>query len=158
MGGYSPTLWYGNGWYWSPSYSAYTFIPDDGIFYDPFGWGFYSPWLAFEAPYFGYGFGYGGIGYGGLGYGGYRHTFGPGYRPPNVALGRSADSVGHAYVGHAYSVGRGSVGGFSSRGAVGARGGFGSAGSVRGGGFGGGGFHGGGGGGGGFHGGGGHGR
>jgi hypothetical protein len=32
--------WYGNGWYWDPWFSAYTFIPGDGIFYDPFGWGF----------------------------------------------------------------------------------------------------------------------
>jgi hypothetical protein len=53
--------WYGAGWYWDPWFDAYTFIPGDGIFYDPFGWGFYSPWLVYEAPYFAYGypFGYG---------------------------------------------------------------------------------------------------
>src|ERR1700681_1249695 len=58
-GGWYANGWYGNGWYWDPSFAAYTFIPGDGIFYDPFGWGFYSPWLAYGAPYFGYGFGYG---------------------------------------------------------------------------------------------------
>jgi hypothetical protein len=156
VGGWSPTVWNGSGWYWDQAFDAYTFIPDDGIFFDPFGWGFYSPWCAYQAPYFGYGlFGYGGYGYGS------RH-FGPGYRPPYVAGGRGLGSVGHAY-----SAGRGTFGGFGSRGAfrggafgsggsVSRGGGFGGGGSVgRGGGFGGGGgFHGGGGGGG-FHGGGG---
>jgi hypothetical protein len=146
VGGWSPSMWYGSGWYWDPSFYAYTFIPDDGIFFDPFGWGFYSPWCAFEAPYLGYGFGYGGYGYG---YG--RRHFGSGYRPPYTAGGRSAGSVGHAY-----SVRRGTMGGFGGRGAL-RSGGFGRAGGVsRGGGFGGrsvsrgggfgGGFHGGGGG------------
>ena len=133
--GSSPGMWNGNGWYWDPSYSAYTFIPDDGIFFDPFGWGFYSPWMAFGA--FG-GFGYGGFGYGGYGYGGgrYSHHFGPGYQPGYAAnAGRSPGGS----IGHAYSV-RGGVGSF-------ARGGSFGGGGFRGGG--GGGFHGGGGGGGG---------
>jgi hypothetical protein len=50
-GGYGPG-WIGAGWYWSPWYSAYTFIPGDGIFYNPFGWGFYSPFWAYRAPLF----------------------------------------------------------------------------------------------------------
>jgi len=143
-GGWYANNWYGNGWYWDPWFDAYTFIPGDGIFYDPFGWGFYSPWLAFGAPYFGYGFGYG--------YG-YYHHFGPGYHPLFAA--------GHApgYIGHAYSV-RTGIGGFSAGNRGFGGGGFARGGAVaRGGGFGGG-FHGGGFGGGGFHGGGGggHGR
>jgi len=44
--------WYGAGWYWDPWFSAYTFIPGDGIFYSPFGWGFYSPFFEFDAPFF----------------------------------------------------------------------------------------------------------
>ena len=44
--------WFGYGWYWDPWFSAYTFIPGDGIFYSPFGWGFYSPGFAFGAPFF----------------------------------------------------------------------------------------------------------
>ncbi len=145
-GGYAPSMWNGNGWYWSPGYSAYTYIPADGIFYDPFGWGFYSPWYAFDAPYLGFGYGFG---YGGYGYGFARH-FGPGYRPPIAANTR-----GLGVVGHAYSVGRGTVGSFGGgayrggayRGGamVGHSSGFGGGGFSRGGGFGGGGFHGGGG-------------
>jgi hypothetical protein len=45
---------FGAGWYWNPWYSAYTFIPGDGFFYNPFGWGFYSPWYAYRAPFVGY--------------------------------------------------------------------------------------------------------
>ena len=36
------------------------FLPGDGIWYSPFGWGFYSPWWVFDAPFFGYGYGYSG--------------------------------------------------------------------------------------------------
>ena len=39
---------FGAGWYWNPWYSAYTFIPGDGFFYNPFGWGFYSPFFAYQ--------------------------------------------------------------------------------------------------------------
>jgi hypothetical protein len=50
----------GAGWYWNPWYNAYTFIPGDGFFYNPFGWGFYSPFLVYRAPFVGF---YGGFGY-----------------------------------------------------------------------------------------------
>ena len=64
--------WFGSGWYWDPWFSAYTFIPGDGIFYSPFGWGYYSPGLVWGAPFF----------YGGRYYhhfaGDYR-AWGPGY-------------------------------------------------------------------------------
>jgi len=50
--------WFGAGWYWNPWFGAYTFIPADGIFYSPFGWGFYSPWFVGYAPFYGYGFPY----------------------------------------------------------------------------------------------------
>jgi len=56
--------WWGSDWYWDPWFSAFTFIPGDGIFYSPFGWGFYSPWWIGAYPYWGGGYG-----------------FGPGYRP-----------------------------------------------------------------------------
>jgi len=95
--GFAPAVWYGDGWYWNSGFDAYTFIPGDGIFFDPFGWGFYSPWFAFGAPYFGYG------------YGGYHHQhFGPGYHPAYRPGGQST-----ACVGHAHSGGAGSTGGFS---------------------------------------------
>jgi hypothetical protein len=44
--------WYGAGWYWNPFFTAYTWIPGDGIFYSPFGWGFYSPWFVSYAPFY----------------------------------------------------------------------------------------------------------
>jgi hypothetical protein len=89
-GGYGPGAyagWYGTGWYWDPWFSAYTFLPGEGIFYDPFGWAFYSPGLVWGAPYF-YGRGYYGYGY---------HQFGPGYRP-SLALGHGSEFVGHAHM------------------------------------------------------------
>ena len=161
MDGYGPG-WWGTGWYWDPWFDCYTFIPGDGIYYSPFGWGFYSPWLVDESPLFlygygGYGYGYGGYGYGGYGgYGGdgfgrysnprmihhFGHdprTWGPGpHYTPSVPGGGFGRNFGHGF------------GGF--------RGGGFHGGIMRGGGFrgGSGGFHGGGGG---FHGGGGgHGR
>jgi hypothetical protein len=51
--------WWGAGWYWDPWFDAFTFIPGDGIFCSPFGWGFYSPWWVYQAPFYGeYGYGY----------------------------------------------------------------------------------------------------
>jgi hypothetical protein len=58
--------WYGAGWYWNPYWDMYGFIPGDGIWYSPFGWPFYSPWLAYS--------------YGGYGYGFHGHGFVPGAR------------------------------------------------------------------------------
>ncbi len=54
------------GWAWSPGLYGYTWFPGDGLFYSPFGFGFYSPGYF----YGGYGF-RGGYGYGG-GFGGFR--------------------------------------------------------------------------------------
>lgn len=50
--------WYGPGWYWNPYWDMYGFIPGDGIWYSPFGWPFYSPWVVgfYGGPYFGHGF------------------------------------------------------------------------------------------------------
>jgi len=94
-GGWSPGVWADAGWYWDPGFDAYTYIPGDGIFYSPFGWGYYSPWFAFGAPVYGY-------------YGGFHHHFGPGYRPPH--------GPGHGFSGHASHIGGNSFGshGFGS--------------------------------------------
>jgi hypothetical protein len=102
-GGWAPSLWYGDGWYWDPAFGAYTFIPYDGIFFDPFGWGFYSPWFVYGAPYFFYG------------HGPY-HRFGPGYHPA-FSPNRSVVSNGHSY-----HVSGGQMGGFGRSGGF-ARGG-----------------------------------
>lgn len=54
-GWYGPG-WMGAGWYWSPWFSTYTFVPAAGYFYNPFGWGFYSPLWVYAAPWYNYGF------------------------------------------------------------------------------------------------------
>ena len=43
--------WYGDGWYWDPWFAAYTFLPSDGVYYSSFGWGFYSPFCVYTAPF-----------------------------------------------------------------------------------------------------------
>lgn len=50
LGWYGPGFW-GAGWYWDPWFAGFTFIPGGGFFYNPFGWGFYSPALVYRAPY-----------------------------------------------------------------------------------------------------------
>jgi hypothetical protein len=42
--------WYGPGWYWDPWFAMYSWIPGNGIFWNPFGWGFYSPVYVWSAP------------------------------------------------------------------------------------------------------------
>lgn len=133
--GFAPG-WYGYGWYWDPWFDAYTFIPGDGVFFGPFGWGFYSPWYALGAPYFGFHYGYGG----------YYHRFGPGFHPPYMARAGASRYIGHAY--HVPGVTRnfGRAGSFGGRGfgRLGGGGGLRGTGGDFHGGFGGG-FHGGGG-------------
>lgn len=67
-GWYGPG-WWGPGWYWNPWFAGFTFLPGSGYFYNPFGWGFYSPLMVWRAP--------------GLVAGGYHHF--DGSRP--VAIG-----------------------------------------------------------------------
>ncbi|MFN7998913.1 MAG: hypothetical protein U0Q18_35140 [Bryobacteraceae bacterium] len=42
--------WWGGGWYWSPYWGMYSFLPANGFLYSPFGFGFYSPWAAWRTP------------------------------------------------------------------------------------------------------------
>jgi len=48
-GWYGPG-WWAPGWYWDPWFAGYTFLPGGGFFYNPFGWGFYSPLVVTRAP------------------------------------------------------------------------------------------------------------
>lgn len=125
--------WLGAAWYWDPWFDAYTFIPGEGIFYSPFGWGFYSPWLVPYAPYYGYGHYY-------HHFSRDYHNWGPGghyvagstyahgvYRGPGAA--RGGFHAGPS--GSAQGFARSSGGGFHG----------GEGGGFHGGGFGGGGFH-----------------
>ena len=50
--GYYGPGWVGAGWYWSPAFGAYTWVPGDGVFFSPFGWGFYSPLVVVRSPLF----------------------------------------------------------------------------------------------------------
>ena len=54
-GYWGPGLWgagfWGPGWYWDPWFAGFTFIPGGGFFYNPFGWGFYSPAFVYRAPF-----------------------------------------------------------------------------------------------------------
>jgi hypothetical protein len=117
-GWYGPG-WWGPGWYWDPWFAGFTFIPGGGFFYNPFGWGFYSPLLVYRAPYV--------VGHG------YHHF--DGSRP--VAIGRGF----HDHSVRSFPGGGGRVGGFRGGAPMQASGG----GFHEGGGFhgGGGGFHGG---------------
>jgi len=42
--------WPGAGWWWNPWFGGYTFIPAGGVFYSPFGWGFYPTYVVAVAP------------------------------------------------------------------------------------------------------------
>lgn len=108
--------WYGPGWYWNPWFMSYTFIPGDGIYNSPFGWGFYSPRYVNRAPYavegghvrdFGHGFDSWGLH-------GVAHT--PAVHMPHI---------GNAFHGHAAVPGEnfGTYGGGFHRGTFGFRGG-----------------------------------
>jgi len=73
-GWYGPG-WSGLGWYWDPWFSAYTFLPTGGIFYGPFGWGFYSPIAVYYSP-FRYYHGYPHA------FGEFHYPYGHGFAPP----------------------------------------------------------------------------
>jgi hypothetical protein len=52
------------GWFWDAGLYGYTWLPGDGAFFNPFGYGFYSPYYLFDGGFvYGYGRGYGRGGY-----------------------------------------------------------------------------------------------
>ena len=72
--------WAGFGWYWDPLFSGYTYLPGDGIFYSPFGWGFYSPFAIYGSPFMYY--------RGGPhGFGEYHYPYGHGFGAPGGIRG-----------------------------------------------------------------------
>lgn len=84
-----PSGFVGPGWWWDPYFSAYTFIPGNGYFFSPFGWGFYSPaWAPYD---YGVPYRYGPYHWhpGHYGYVG-------GARPPAVAARPAPPIVAHA--------------------------------------------------------------
>jgi hypothetical protein len=116
--------WDGPGWYWNPYWDMYGFIPGDGIWFSPFGWPYYSPWVAYGGGFYGGGFYGHGWGRGGLALHGHGHL-GGGTVASRGGLG------GHGFAGHGFAsrgfAGRGfGGGGFAGHGfAGGMHGGFG---------------------------------
>ena len=59
------------GWFWDAPFGGYTWLPGDGMFFSPFGFGFYSPYYLDGGGMIygrgGYGYGHGGYGRGGYG-------------------------------------------------------------------------------------------
>jgi hypothetical protein len=52
------------GWYWDAGFWGYTWLPGDGLWWNPFGWGFYSPrYIYYGGPVFYRNRGYYGRGY-----------------------------------------------------------------------------------------------
>jgi hypothetical protein len=96
------------GWFWDPGLYAYTWLPGDGLFWDPFGAGFYSP---------GYLYG-GGFIYPGYGVrGGYYGRLGPHRGTPTTGFrGGLAAAPAHAYSGGGGYAGGGFHGGFAGGG------------------------------------------
>jgi hypothetical protein len=63
---YGPGYGYGPGWFWDSSFYGYTWLPGDGLFWNPFGFGFYSPFYLYGGGFV-YGHGYYHPGYGSRG-------------------------------------------------------------------------------------------
>jgi hypothetical protein len=134
----SGTYWGSSNWAWNPMFGMYTFIPMSGAYYNPFGWGFYSPYSVYSylygLPYYGgYYPGYVSGGGGGgsapghkpgrVGHGPTPPPRGPGNFPRGVtaaaaAMRTSAASNSHASGGFAAGGGGHSSGGFSSGGST----------------------------------------
>jgi len=57
------------GWYWDQGLYSYTWLPGDGLFWSPFGYGFYSPWYLYGGGFIYPGYGFrGGYYHGGYGF------------------------------------------------------------------------------------------
>jgi hypothetical protein len=84
------------GWYWAGSPYGYTWLPGNGLLWNPYGFGFYSPYYVYGGgPIYGYGRGF--YGYRG-GYYGYRGGYMGGYRGGAVG-GFRGGAVGGGFRG-----------------------------------------------------------
>lgn len=77
------------GWYWAGGMYGYTWLPGDGLFWNPYGYGFYSPYYLYG----------GGAIYGYRGVGGYRGGYIGGYRGGAVGGFRGGAPAGGAFRG-----------------------------------------------------------
>jgi hypothetical protein len=68
------------GWYWAGGPYGYTWLPGDGLFWNPYGYGFYSPYYLYGGGFIYGRYGHGGYPYrGGFAYGGGRAVGGEGF-------------------------------------------------------------------------------
>jgi hypothetical protein len=67
-GGYGYGAFSSPGWYWNSPFNSYMWMPGNGAYYSPFGWGFYGPGVVSFAPVIMVPYGYYGNGYYGNGY------------------------------------------------------------------------------------------
>ena len=96
------------GWSWDPALYSYTWMPGNGLFWNPYGFGFYSPYYVY-----GGGFIYPGYVRGGFSHGGYGFHGGTGFHGAYAApAGRGFSGRGFAGGGfHGNSAGGGFHGG-----------------------------------------------
>ncbi len=45
----SGSSWGSSGWFFNPYYSMYTYIPGNGVYFNPYGYGFFSPYSVYGA-------------------------------------------------------------------------------------------------------------
>jgi hypothetical protein len=99
------------GWYWAGGPYGYTWLPGDGLFWNPYGYGFYSPYYLYG----------GGFIYGRYGRGIYPYRGGYGYRG-GYASGAGANGFhGGAVAGGGFHGGGAGGGGFHGGGGGGHR-------------------------------------
>jgi hypothetical protein len=99
------------GWFWDSGLYGYTWLPGDGLFWSPFGYGFYSPYYIYG----------GGFIYGRYGHGVYRGGYGGGRPGFNRSGVRGGSSGFHGTPGGGFHGGGG--GGFHGGGGGGHAGG-----------------------------------
>jgi hypothetical protein len=79
------------GWYWAGGMYGYTWLPGNGLFWNPYGYGFYSPYYIYGGgPIYGYGRGFGYR----PGFYGYRGGYAGGYRGGAVVGGSRGGFIG----------------------------------------------------------------
>jgi hypothetical protein len=88
------------GWYWAGGLYGYTWLPGDGLFWSPFGYGFYSPWYLYG----------GGFIYPGHGFRGGYYRGGYPYRGGAVGGVHAAPAPAHAATAPAFRGSPGSAG------------------------------------------------
>jgi hypothetical protein len=89
-------------WQFNPMFGMYTYVPCNGLAYSPFGYGFYSPYSVWQAPY--YGGGGGGV------------TRTPGISRTGTGTGKHTPFIPSKGTSASYRVG--SSGGYSGGGAA----------------------------------------